>query len=297
MSEDVNNNNKVPPVGGGGGAGEKSPSVQWYPKDYLSSLRVTALSLAEEGAYFRALNYCWLHKTLPADARAISRIIGKGCTIKVATVVMGMFVKCEGGLRHQRLDEEREKQRANREAKQKGALITNAKRYGSDKKRVAETSLSEQVATVERVAESRLSSSSSFSSSIAISNTHTHTGQEVVLDYSLKYFENMGYRSTWNIVEPLRTPLDKYLIYLVGKGKPITDAGTVELILQRLDTIAIGNTHLEREECKAAILDYTRERNSIGVIYELPKERRKVERKEGEKITNEKTETGVWIPK
>ena len=70
---------------------EKSPAFQWYPKDILGSARVAQLSLMEEGAYRRALDYCWLQGHLPADVKALAKVIGKGCTPKIAGVVKPMF--------------------------------------------------------------------------------------------------------------------------------------------------------------------------------------------------------------
>ncbi len=58
----------------------KSPAFQWYPKDILSSARVQEMSLAEEGAYRRALDFCWLNGSLPADTEKLARVIGKGAS-------------------------------------------------------------------------------------------------------------------------------------------------------------------------------------------------------------------------
>lgn len=95
-----------------------SPAFQWYPKDYLSSARVAVMSLEEEGAYLRALNYCWLHGSIPADPKLLARLIGKGCSEEVARVVQGCFdLVHENGTEmvHSRIEEEREKQNRWRE--------------------------------------------------------------------------------------------------------------------------------------------------------------------------------------
>ena len=89
----------------------KSPAYQWYPKDVLSSVRVQQLTLAEEGAYRRALDFCWLNGELPADPRLLSKVVGKGCTPAIAKVVAALFVRQGDVLTHERLNEEREKQR------------------------------------------------------------------------------------------------------------------------------------------------------------------------------------------
>ena len=73
---------------------EKSPAYQLYPKDILTSQRVALMSLAEEGAYRRALDLCWLEGSLPNDAKLLSRLIGKGCTLSQAKIVLTMFIVC-----------------------------------------------------------------------------------------------------------------------------------------------------------------------------------------------------------
>jgi uncharacterized protein YdaU (DUF1376 family) len=92
----------------------KSPAYQWYPKDILTSERVALLDLREEGAYRRALDFCWLNGSIPADPVKLSRLIGKNCTKAVAEVVKSLFVILENDpekLIHLRLEEEREKQK------------------------------------------------------------------------------------------------------------------------------------------------------------------------------------------
>ncbi|HWB63971.1 MAG TPA: hypothetical protein VG603_10700, partial [Chitinophagales bacterium] len=99
---------------------EKSPAFQWYPKDALASQRMAMMTLAEEGAYRRALDYCWINGALPADIKALVAIIGKGCSKKTAETVKAMFVERDGLLYHERLDSERDKQRLWREKSARG---------------------------------------------------------------------------------------------------------------------------------------------------------------------------------
>lgn len=71
------------------------------------------MTLEEEGAYRRALDFCWLHGTLPNDAERLARIIGKGASTTLATVVQSMFEPDPNDpsrLIHPRLEEERQKQ-------------------------------------------------------------------------------------------------------------------------------------------------------------------------------------------
>lgn len=98
----------------------KSPAFQWYPKDILSSERVQVMSLEEEGAYRRLLDYCWLGGSIPADPGKCARLIGKGATVEIATVALGMFIPDPNDpqrMIHDRLEIEREKQEKNSEAR------------------------------------------------------------------------------------------------------------------------------------------------------------------------------------
>jgi uncharacterized protein YdaU (DUF1376 family) len=83
----------------------KSPAFQFYPGDWLSSLRVSLMTLEEEGAYIRLLCYCWKHGDLPASPEELARLIGKGATPELASKLLDMF-ESKGGSRvvHERLD-------------------------------------------------------------------------------------------------------------------------------------------------------------------------------------------------
>lgn len=109
----------------------KSPAFQWYPADYLGSQRVQLMTLEEEGAYRRLLDYCWLHGSIPADISLLARLIGKGASTTLATTVSTMFQPKGDRLVHDRLDSERRKQEQWRaksaEGGRKGAA-TRAKR-------------------------------------------------------------------------------------------------------------------------------------------------------------------------
>lgn len=102
----------------------KSPAYQWYPRDILASARVAEMSLAEEGAYRRLLDFCWLNGNVPAECKRIAKVIGKGCTTEVADVVRQMFSPDPNDpecLIHDRLEIEREKQQANSAARKLAA--------------------------------------------------------------------------------------------------------------------------------------------------------------------------------
>jgi hypothetical protein len=121
----------------------KAFSVQWYPKDILSSARVALMDLKEEGAYRRALDFCWLNGFIPSDEKEISRLIGKGCTVKIAKVVKEMFCvnpENETQLIHDRLDKERVKQQENREKRSKAGKLGNELRWNKNESAINNTS-------------------------------------------------------------------------------------------------------------------------------------------------------------
>jgi uncharacterized protein YdaU (DUF1376 family) len=68
-----------------------APWYPWYADDILLSERVEVMNLAEEGAYRRALDRAWKKGSIPADPTLCARAIGKGCTKKIAEVVLTMF--------------------------------------------------------------------------------------------------------------------------------------------------------------------------------------------------------------
>ena len=89
------------------------PAFQFYPSDWLASQRVAMMSLEEEGTYIRLLSYCWLHGSIPADPAKCCRLVGKGGSTTVVTVVQAMFAPHPDDadkLVHDRLEAERIKQ-------------------------------------------------------------------------------------------------------------------------------------------------------------------------------------------
>jgi len=148
----------------------KAPAFQFYPADHLASARTTMMSLREEGAYLRALLYCWRHGSIPADPKRLAKLIGKGCTISVATMVASMFLPCAEDstqLVHDRLDSEREKQRDWRKKSSEGGKKSAASRAkakaaqvdegclanGSTKRRTRRSSSASSTSTSEETGE------------------------------------------------------------------------------------------------------------------------------------------------
>ena len=92
----------------------KSPAFQFYARDWISSQRVSLMTLEAEGAYIRLLSYCWLHGSIPADPDKLAQLIGKGASTSLASDLVQMFLPHPhepGLLIHERHEQEREKQR------------------------------------------------------------------------------------------------------------------------------------------------------------------------------------------
>jgi len=100
----------------------KSPAFQFYAAEWLADENVRLMTLEETGAYIDALAICWREGSIPACPEMLARLIGKGCSTDVATVVQRVFnIRCASEcssverLKHKRLEIEREKQRARSE--------------------------------------------------------------------------------------------------------------------------------------------------------------------------------------
>jgi uncharacterized protein YdaU (DUF1376 family) len=107
----------------------KAPAFQFYPDQWLASQRVQMMTLEEEGAYIRLLGFCWKHGSIPADPEQAARLIGKGASATLATVVLSMFLPGDAGrLIHDRLEHERIKQAAWREKSAAGGRKSGAVR-------------------------------------------------------------------------------------------------------------------------------------------------------------------------
>lgn len=114
---------------------KNSPAFQFYAADYLADEKVALMTLEEEGAYIRALAYCWREGSIPADEDRLG-ILLKGAPTTVVRVVKRCFKQSsQDGERlvHPRLEQEREKQRVWREKSAKGGAKSAEVRWGKDK--------------------------------------------------------------------------------------------------------------------------------------------------------------------
>lgn len=94
---------------------QKSPAYQWYPKDILASARVAEMPASVDCWYRRALDFCWINGSLPADPVKLAAVIGKGCKASACReYIIGMFeLHPEDPTRiiHERQEQERNKQK------------------------------------------------------------------------------------------------------------------------------------------------------------------------------------------
>jgi uncharacterized protein YdaU (DUF1376 family) len=95
----------------------RSPAFQFYAADYLADENVALMTLEEEGAYIRALAYCWREGSIPSDLEKLSRLL-KGASNQTLTNLQKCFAVSSqdpSRLVHLRLESEREKQKVWRE--------------------------------------------------------------------------------------------------------------------------------------------------------------------------------------
>ena len=95
-------------------ATERSPSFSFYPKDWLSDVKVRTMSHAERAAYVDLLCFCWTEDSLPADPKALAHLLGVSPRTFATwwPHLRACFEEEAGRLRHRRLDEERADQAA-----------------------------------------------------------------------------------------------------------------------------------------------------------------------------------------
>ncbi|MBL0136947.1 MAG: DUF1376 domain-containing protein [Bacteroidetes bacterium] len=93
--------------------GNSSPAFQFYPGDWLRSLRVTMMTHEEQGIYMRLLCYCWLNGSIPKNTKQLKSLVGGRCKQQSIEKVKEMFTQDPShteSLVHDRLESERIKQ-------------------------------------------------------------------------------------------------------------------------------------------------------------------------------------------
>jgi len=115
-------------------------TAEWFPyyfERFEGSDRVAAMSLAEEGAYHRAIRLAWKYGSVPSDPKILAAKIQKRCTEKVAAVVLGAFVPMPGHpsrMIHPILEDIRKTQEQKYLRYKAGGEATAAKRWGNKEK-------------------------------------------------------------------------------------------------------------------------------------------------------------------
>ena len=109
----------------------KSPAFQFYPDSWLSSLAVTLMSPAEEGAYLRLLCHAWLSPDcgLPSDSESLKVLSRLGVGWSKSEAKIRSKFRLEGErLFNDRLLAERTKQEVWREKSRQGGKSSGASR-------------------------------------------------------------------------------------------------------------------------------------------------------------------------
>ena len=145
----------------------KRPSFQWYPKDYLTDLNVEVMTLEEQGAYRRLMDYEWLHQGLPNDTVALAKMcrITEARFKKLWPAIEPCFKLNRSGsiLVHPRLASERRKQDLHKAAKRNAGKKGAEARWG-DSPEAAETQDDDSIAIDVPMAKNGSSSSSASAS-------------------------------------------------------------------------------------------------------------------------------------
>lgn len=113
-------------------------TAEWFPyyfERFEGSDRVAVMSLAEEGAYHRAIRIAWKFGSVPADSALLAARIGKGCTKDIADSVLRMFEVMPGRsdrMFHPTVEAIRQEQQSFSQKKGKAGRASAKKRWGFD---------------------------------------------------------------------------------------------------------------------------------------------------------------------
>lgn len=107
---------------------------EWFPyyfERFEGSDRVALMSLAEEGAYHRAIRLAWKYGSVPSDPALLAARIQKRCTPVIAKTVLTMFEVMPGvpsRAIHPTVEQIRTEQEEKHLTKVRGGLASAAKR-------------------------------------------------------------------------------------------------------------------------------------------------------------------------
>ena len=194
----------------------KRPSFQFYPADWLSSLKVMLMTPAQEGGYLRLLCYDWSGDGIPDDDQTLSVLsrMGEGWLNGGSTVVRGCFIQHPtkpGFLTNPRLIEERKKQDDWREKSREGG-IRSAESRRSKASRVVQPKVNRPV---EPKGNSSIASSTSTSKSKATLSELREFAQSIGLspddgEFMFHKWEENGWKNSGNPVKDWKAGIRKW---------------------------------------------------------------------------------------
>lgn len=219
----------------------KSPAFQFYPNDWLGSQRVQMLTLEEEGAYMRLLCFCWQHGSIPADAAQAARLIGKGGSTTLATVVLAMFQPSPDPTRliHDRLEAERAKQSVWREKSAAGGRKSAEIRKGGS-------------TTLQPPLVGSLPNGTNQTPTLRLQSTSTSTSSDSKSDHT------QGSPAAPRVFVP-PSP-DEVTAYAVSVGYPLDGAGWCDTYAQK--GWMVGKTKMK--DWRAAVRNWKAQGYKIG---------------------------------
>jgi hypothetical protein len=111
-------------------------TAEWFPyyfERFERSGRVATLSLAEEGAYHRAIRFAWKFGSVPSDPETLAAIIQKRCTAAIAAKILQLFEidpRVPSQAIHPTVEEIRQEQEAKFRSSRERGLAGAEKRWG-----------------------------------------------------------------------------------------------------------------------------------------------------------------------
>lgn len=194
----------------------KRPAFQFYPGDWLSSLKVMLMNPEQEGAYIRLLCYDWSGDGIPDDDQTLSVLsrMGEGWFNGGSTVIRNCFIphpSKDGFITNERLQSEREKQDQWREKSKQGGIKSAASRRKKGSRVVQPN--------VNQLVEPKANSSSSISSSTSKSKGTLSELQEFSVsiglpssdgDFMFHKWEESGWKNSGKPVKDWKAGILKW---------------------------------------------------------------------------------------
>lgn len=111
----------------------KTPSFPFYPKDWLSDLKVQSLSMKEQGIYLKLLCYSWLDE-LPANIKIITKLLHSDRTA-IEKILKMFFLEENGNFFNKKLEKIKQELILFRQKKSEAGKKGNAVRWGEQNKK------------------------------------------------------------------------------------------------------------------------------------------------------------------